>query len=120
MKPHRILKTFKGSQTGHDHHAFVEGTTRDLSDSLAAIVVKEGWAEPSDEVHQAAKPRKSAIPALERETKVVGPEETKVVEPESTKSLDDMDFGELKVVAKAKGVKVFGLSEVKLRDALKA
>jgi hypothetical protein len=46
MKPHRILKTFKGSQNGHDHHEFMAGTTRDLSRDLAAIVVKEGWAEP--------------------------------------------------------------------------
>jgi len=45
MKPYRILKTFKGSQTGHDHDEFVAGTTRDLSKELAAVVVKEGWAE---------------------------------------------------------------------------
>lgn len=48
MKPHRILKTFPGSQTGHDHHVFEKGSVRDLSDDLAAIAVKEGWAEPHD------------------------------------------------------------------------
>ena len=46
MKPHTILKTFKGSQTGHDHHEFVAGTVADLSRDLAAIAVKQGWAEP--------------------------------------------------------------------------
>jgi hypothetical protein len=46
MNPHRILKNFKGSQNGHDHHEFKEGTTVVLSKDLAAIVVKEGWAEP--------------------------------------------------------------------------
>ena len=46
MKPHRILKSFTGSQTGHDSDSFVEGTERLLSPSLAKIVVGEGWAEP--------------------------------------------------------------------------
>ena len=53
MKPHRILKSFPGSQTGHDHHHFEKGTVAHLSDSLAEIVVKEGWAkaveDPADE-----------------------------------------------------------------------
>lgn len=49
MKPHRILKSFKGSQTGHDHHHFAEGTEADLSDDLAAVVVKAGWAEPIED-----------------------------------------------------------------------
>jgi hypothetical protein len=47
MKPHHILKDFNGSQTGHDIHEFVKGTVADLSRDLAAIVVKEGWAEPA-------------------------------------------------------------------------
>jgi hypothetical protein len=46
MKPHRILKGFHGSQNGHDAHYFEAGTVRDLSDSLAEIVVREGWAKP--------------------------------------------------------------------------
>jgi hypothetical protein len=50
MKPHRILKSFKGSQNGHDHHEFVPGPNPVLlSKDLAAIVVKEGWAEPVTE-----------------------------------------------------------------------
>ncbi len=49
MKPHRILKSFKGSQTGHDHHEFTAGTEAHLSHDLAAIVVKAGWAEPVGE-----------------------------------------------------------------------
>jgi hypothetical protein len=77
MKPHRIIKTFKGSQDGHDHHHFEEGTTAHLSDGLAAIVVKEGWAEPVKEA--------SGHPALSRDTKVIEPEETKVDEPDEIK-----------------------------------
>jgi hypothetical protein len=46
MKPHKILKTFPGSQTGHDHDVFEKGTVRDLSDGLAEVVVKAGWAVP--------------------------------------------------------------------------
>ena len=48
MKLHNILKGFKGSQNGHDHHEFVAGTVAPLSKDLAAIVVKEGWAEPHE------------------------------------------------------------------------
>jgi hypothetical protein len=46
MTPHHITKTFKGSQTGHDHDEFVAGTVRGLSRDLAAIAVKQGWAVP--------------------------------------------------------------------------
>lgn len=45
MKPYLILKTFRGSQTGTDSHEFLEGTTRELSDSLATTVLKEGWVK---------------------------------------------------------------------------
>lgn len=49
MKPHRILKSFKGTQDGlHDHEEFVAGTVAHLSKGLAAIVTKEGWAEPHE------------------------------------------------------------------------
>jgi hypothetical protein len=65
MKPHRILKSFKGSHEGHITHLFEADTVAPLSDSLAAIVVKEGWAEPEES------------PAEEREMKVTGPDETK-------------------------------------------
>jgi hypothetical protein len=68
MKLHRILKTFKGNQTGFgDTETFFEGTEVALSDSLAAVAVAEGWAELPD--------------ADTRETKVVEPEETKPVKP---------------------------------------
>ncbi len=129
MKPHTILKSFNGSQTGHDFQQFQAGSVADLSRDLAAIAVKEGWAEPyatggivppSKPLLVGEVPSESTIPAENRETKVVGPEETKVVTPDEAKSFDDMTFAELKAAAKLKGVKVFGLSEDKLRAALKA
>ena len=69
MKPHRILKSFKGSNDHHNTLHFEAGTVQPLSDSLAAIVVKEGWAEPHIE--------HPAVTADQRETKVVEPEEAK-------------------------------------------
>lgn len=64
MKPHSITKTFQGSQTGTDGpFTFEAGSVADLSDSLAEIAVKEGWAKPAK--------------VEDRETKVVEPEETK-------------------------------------------
>lgn len=68
MKAHRILKDFNGSQTGNDFRAFKAGEVADLSDDLARIAVGEGWAELATQ-----KPNT----AVERETKVTGPEETK-------------------------------------------
>jgi hypothetical protein len=51
MKPHRILKPFKGSQTGSDgpHHFTPGDEPVLLSDYLADIVVKAGWALPHKE-----------------------------------------------------------------------
>jgi hypothetical protein len=72
MKPHKILKTFNGSQDGHHTEAFIAGTVRDISDSLAAIVVKEAWAEPLQPTPE------------DRDTKVIESYETK---PEPTKFL---------------------------------
>ncbi|CAN5262494.1 hypothetical protein BH10PLA2_BH10PLA2_00560 [soil metagenome] len=46
MKLHRILKSFNGSQDGNHTEHFQVGTEVLLSPSLAAIVIKEGWAEP--------------------------------------------------------------------------
>jgi hypothetical protein len=68
MKPHKIVKSFKGSQHGNDNEFFVVDTERDLSDDLARIVVKEGWALP-------------LIPAEHRDTKVFTPAENKVEAP---------------------------------------
>jgi hypothetical protein len=72
MKPHRILKSFRGSNDHHNTLHFEAGTVQPLSDSLAAIVVKEGWAEP----HVEQPPQ----PAENRETKVVEPDEVKAEE----------------------------------------
>lgn len=44
---YRILKDFKGSQDGRLTEQFVQGSTRELSDSLATVAVKEGWAAPA-------------------------------------------------------------------------
>jgi hypothetical protein len=74
MKSHRILKSFPGSNDGLNTKHFTAGTVEPLSDGLAAIVVKAGWAEPvvpsEPEEHQAS-------PAENRETKVDAPEEFK-------------------------------------------
>ena len=43
---YEILANFKGSQDGRFTEKFVAGTVRELSDYLAAIVVREGWARP--------------------------------------------------------------------------
>lgn len=43
---HQILKNFKGSQDGRFTESFEAGTHVDLSDYLAEIVVREGWAMP--------------------------------------------------------------------------
>lgn len=47
MTPHKILKTFKGSQDGRITETFEQGTVRDLSDSLAVAAVAAGDAEPT-------------------------------------------------------------------------
>jgi len=44
---YRILKDFKGSQDGRLTEQFIQGSTRELSDSLATVAVKEGWAAPA-------------------------------------------------------------------------
>lgn len=101
MKPHNILKTFKGTQDGlHDCHEFVAGTVAPLSKGLAAIVVKEGWAEPvADTAHlksitapvigvdvpEGDLAADLANPAALRETKVIEPEETKPAGKKSKK-----------------------------------
>lgn len=41
-----ILKTFKGSPDGRFAVDYVAGTQAELTDSLAAVAVKEGWARP--------------------------------------------------------------------------
>ena len=86
MKPHRIHKSFRGSQDGINTEHFEAGTVRNLSPSLAAIVVKEGWAD----AHSSK--------AEDRETKVIEPEETKA------EALDTMAYKDLLALAKDRGI----------------
>ena len=44
---HEILKDFPGSQDGTKTEQFKAGTQVELSDYLAEIVVREGWARPA-------------------------------------------------------------------------
>jgi hypothetical protein len=88
MKPHRILTSFKGNQTGiGETEEFEAGTVRDLSDHLAENVVRAGWAEPLATGDVAPEPDSLPFvgetpPEQTRETKVTGPQETK---PEKSK-----------------------------------
>lgn len=50
MSKHEILKTFDGSQDGRFTEQFVAGTTVELSDYLADMVVPVGWASPVGKV----------------------------------------------------------------------
>lgn len=85
MKHYRILKAFNGSQTGNDFASFEAGSVALLSDDLARIALKEGWAElalPAEtmkpsRVEDDVKP----LPVEVREIKVVEPEETKPAKP---------------------------------------
>jgi hypothetical protein len=107
MRPHRILASFKGSQTGIDSHEFEAGTVAILSESLAKAAIEVGLAKPYVEPPKAETKRQAAEieprelaegetleegeipeggtaeagepvnPADLRETKVVKPAETK-------------------------------------------
>ena len=44
---HDILVSFKGSQDGRSTELFEAGTARELSETLAVVVVREGWARPA-------------------------------------------------------------------------
>jgi hypothetical protein len=71
MKHHKILKSFPGTQDGqHERVEFKEGTIAPLSKGLAAIVVREGWAEPH-----------------EPEALADGPHPTLVIEPDAPNEL---------------------------------
>jgi len=43
---YEIIKDFPGSQDGRITEKFEAGTQRELSDYLAVVVVREGWARP--------------------------------------------------------------------------
>jgi hypothetical protein len=97
MKTYLILRDFTGSHNSIDSESFVAGTTRKLSDSLAAALggtdggfIKAGEdakadidaapAELADAVLDAisdAESDSSASDVESRETKVTGPDETK-------------------------------------------
>lgn len=53
MKKHRILTSFHGSQNGIDRHHFEAGTVAHLSDHLAPIAVRAGWAEEEKAIPEA-------------------------------------------------------------------
>lgn len=58
MKLYDILKDFPGSQDGSTTEHFKAGTRAELSDYLAEIVVREGWARlaklpAADEIQKA-------------------------------------------------------------------
>lgn len=53
---HEIIKDFSGSQDGRFTEQFIKGTERDLSESLAVVAVKEGWAKPVKAKKSAAAP----------------------------------------------------------------
>ena len=80
MKPHHILKSFRGSQDGLSAASFVAGRTELLSDALAAIAVREGWAAPVEgaveEVTRVYLDGQRIDPE-DRDTKVVVPQERK-------------------------------------------
>ena len=99
MKPYRILRTFLGNQTGNGPtEKFTEGSTAMLSDSLAEVVLKEGWVEPVSPKAALAKVQGLDKPVPEgklkedlenpaelRETKVIEAAETKPAKPAAKK-----------------------------------
>ena len=65
MKLHDILKDFPGSQDGTKTEQFTAGTQAMLSDYLAEIVVREGWArlaQPKVEEQKVVEPQQPAAP----------------------------------------------------------
>lgn len=71
MKPYRIIKKFKGTQTGHGDGEVFEPSPDPvlLSDSLAEVAVRAGLAKPLI--------GHTASPAESRETKVITPDDVK-------------------------------------------
>lgn len=58
---HTILKDFRGSPDGSHVVDYQAGTVVELTPSLAAVALKEGWAAPQGEAPAPArKPRKKA------------------------------------------------------------
>ena len=70
-KEYKILKNFRGSQEGNVVEQFTAGEVVKLSDSLAAVVVPEGWAKEIKKLETAVKQPKetTAKPSRKRKTK---------------------------------------------------
>lgn len=74
----RMKETRHGSPDGRAVHAYQAGevydadTTPPLSDDLASVFLREGWAEEVSETDTAPE-----TPAAKRARKVTGPTETK-------------------------------------------
>lgn len=47
---YKVLKDFKGSPDGRFVINYTSGETVDLTESLAAVAVAEGWVAPVDQV----------------------------------------------------------------------
>jgi hypothetical protein len=70
-----ILKDFKGSPDGCFAVQYLAGTTAELTDSLAAVAVAEGWAKPAASSSASADAGGEAPPpaqAAGRKRKVAG------------------------------------------------
>jgi len=59
-----IKKDFNGSNTGFDFVQFKAGKIMEMSDSLAVVALREGWAEETKE------PVKAIEPEIEPETAI--------------------------------------------------
>jgi hypothetical protein len=63
---YEVLKTFKGSQDGRFAETFEEGTQVRLSEYLADIAVREGWAKPvSNSASASAQQKETPVPTGE-------------------------------------------------------
>ena len=89
MKTCRLKKTFSGNQTGYgETETLAEGAVATLSDPLAEIALKEGWAEPESPIPVITATARGVLTpeAIEaRETKVTAPAETKPAAPAAKK-----------------------------------
>lgn len=113
MKMHHILKTFKGSNDGLVTIGFEAGTVSALSDELAGIAIREGWATPMEPDTLLDGPHVELILELDapdtlvdahpdlRETKVDAPDEFKTV-----KLLKKMSKAEIVAYAMSHGLEL--------------
>lgn len=64
-----ILKDFKGSHDGRFTESFEAGTERELSESLASVAVREGWARPAGVIENKAVVSDGSNPKIRRSKK---------------------------------------------------